>query len=229
MDMSSTIAPKSDQLNSDDLISGPITVTITRVSANEGSPDQPVNIYFEGDAGKPYRPCKSMRRVMVHIWGRDTAAYVGRSMTLYRDPDVQFGGMKVGGTRISHMTHLDKKETMALTATRANRKPYTVLPLILRDEAPAVDAGAMQVAARAAAKAGTDRFRAWWGSDDGKAARDACKPILGELKALCDTADAGIASDPFGLPPVDEPDSRHANTQTDDELARQSEMDEARG
>jgi hypothetical protein len=134
-DVGATIAPKSDQLNSDDLISGPMTVTITKVAGNEGTPEQPINIFFEGDNGKPYRPCKSMRRVMVAVWGRDGHEYVGRSMTLYRDPEVMFGGLKVGGTRISHMSHIDKPITMALTATRANRKPFTVQPLKM--QAPA--------------------------------------------------------------------------------------------
>jgi hypothetical protein len=127
--MSQTIAPKSDQLNADDLIGGPRTITITRVTGNEGNAEQPVNIFFEGDNGKPFRPCKSMRRVMVKIWGKDASKYAGQSMTLFRDPKVQWGGMEVGGIRISHMTGLEKKEVMALTASNRARKPYTVNPL----------------------------------------------------------------------------------------------------
>ena len=129
MDMSLTVQPKSDQINADDLIAGPRTITITRVTANESSAEQPVNVYFDGDDGKPFRPCKSMRRVMIAVWGVDAKAYVGRSMTLYRDPDVTWGGMKVGGIRISHMSHLDRETTMALTATKSSRKPYTVRPI----------------------------------------------------------------------------------------------------
>lgn len=144
VDMSAFIAPKSDQLNADDLIGGPRTIRVSRVSANEGSAEQPINIYFEGDGGKPYRPCKSMRRVMVHVWGKDANAYPGRAMTIYRDAGVQFGGMQVGGIRISHMTGIDEPVTMALTATRAKRAPYRVLPL--KDEAPKQDR-ASQVAA----------------------------------------------------------------------------------
>lgn len=129
VDMSLTIAPKSDQLNADDLISGPLTVRITKVSANEGSAEQPISIFFEGDNGKPYKPCKSMRRVLVQVWGKDGSAYPGRSMTLYRDPKVQFGGLAVGGIRISHMSHIDHDVTMALTESKAKRKPFTVKPL----------------------------------------------------------------------------------------------------
>lgn len=135
-DLSKTIAPKSDQINADDLIGGPKTITVSDVSLCS-EPDQPVAIRFEGDNGKPYKPCKSMRRVLVHIWGADGKAYVGRSMTLYRDDKVTFGGMAVGGIRISHMSHIDKPMTMALTATRANRKAFTVNPL--QTPAPAAD------------------------------------------------------------------------------------------
>lgn len=129
-DLSQTITPKSDQLNADDLIAGPRTITITKVAGRPNSPEQPIAISFEGDAGKPYLPCKSMRRVLVHLWGNNGEAFVGRCMTLYRDPSVQFGGLAVGGIRISHMSDIDEPVTMALTATRQSRKPYTVRPLV---------------------------------------------------------------------------------------------------
>lgn len=128
IDISQTVAPKSDQLNADDLIGGPRTITVTRVSKMK-EPDQPIAIYFEGDGGKPYKPGKSMRRVLLRIWGQDGATYAGRRMTLYRDDAVQFGGAAVGGIRISHMSGISSAVTMALTVTRASRKPFTVKPL----------------------------------------------------------------------------------------------------
>lgn len=127
-DLAKTIAPKSDQLNADDLIAGPLTITVTDVRGSD-NPDQPVSIHFEGDAGKPYKPCKSMRRVLVHCWKGDGKAYIGRRMTLYRDEGVQFGGIKVGGIRISHLSHIDREVEMALTVTKARRAPYRVRPL----------------------------------------------------------------------------------------------------
>lgn len=126
-DMSSVIVPKSDQLNSDDLIAGPITIKITGVSIKSG--EQPVAISYEGDNGKPYKCCKSMARIMVAAWGADASKYVGRSLTLFRDPKVKWAGLEVGGIRISHMSHISDDMTMALTVTRQNRKPYTVKPL----------------------------------------------------------------------------------------------------
>ena len=130
MDMTQFVVPKSDQFNADDLVAGPRTIRITKVSGTSNA-DQPVAIYFDGDDGKPYKPCKSMRRVLISGWGVDAAEYVGRSMTLYRDPKVIFGGIAVGGIRISHMSHLSAPLKLALTVTKAKRAPYEVSPLRL--------------------------------------------------------------------------------------------------
>lgn len=127
MNMLATIVPKSDQINADDLIGKTMTITVTGVKFSGGQ-EQPVSMYFEGSE-KAFRPCKSMCRVLVAAWGPDAKEYVGRSMTLYRDPKVKWGGMEVGGIRISHMSHLDNAMTMALAETRASRKPFTVKPL----------------------------------------------------------------------------------------------------
>ena len=124
VDMSKTIAPKSDQLNADDLISGDRVITVTRVQGLDDA-QQPVAVYYEGSS-KPYKPCKSMRRVMVKAWGADASKYAGRSMRIFCDPEVQFGGMKVGGIRISHMSHIERDMQMALTASKTKRAPYLV-------------------------------------------------------------------------------------------------------
>lgn len=136
LDVSKTTKPKSDQLNYDDLIGGKkMVIKVTKVSIM-GEADQPIAINFEGDNGKPYKPCKSMRRVLVNIWGSDGNQYAGRRMTLFGDPNVVFGGAKVGGIRISHLSDMTAPVTMALTATRASRKPYTVQPLIDKVDVP---------------------------------------------------------------------------------------------
>ena len=125
MNLAETIIPKSDQLNADDLISGPVTIKVTAIKGSN-EPQQPVSIHYEGDNGKPYKPCKSMRRVLVSAWGPNGLDYVGRSMTLYRDDSVLFGGIAVGGIRISHLSHIDRDLTLALTVSRSSRKPYVV-------------------------------------------------------------------------------------------------------
>lgn len=136
VDLGATIAPKSDQLNADDLIAGPRTITVTRVRGT-GADDQPIAIYFEGDNGKPYKPCLSMRRAIVQAWGRKSSNYIGKAMALYRDPDVKFGKDTVGGIRISHMSGIDHDMSFPLTERRGTRKPYTIRRLQVQQRAEA--------------------------------------------------------------------------------------------
>ncbi|MBF0877222.1 hypothetical protein HKD21_10230 [Gluconobacter cerevisiae] len=132
VDLSKTIIAKSDQLNADDLMGGPLTVRIQDV--REGNADQPIAIFYEGCNGKPYYPCKSMRRVLVNVWGKDGKAYAGKGMTLFREPSVKFGGIAVGGIRISHMTDITQDTPLALQVTRGSKKLYTVKPLRIQPE-----------------------------------------------------------------------------------------------
>lgn len=132
MDMSKSIEPDSGQLNADDLMAGPVTVTITGVT--RGTPEQPVNVELAEYPGRPYRPAKSMRRILVACWGKDSSVYAGRRLTLYRDPRVRFGREEVGGIRISHLSHIGEVMTVMLTVTRGRRAPFTVQPL--PDDAP---------------------------------------------------------------------------------------------
>lgn len=127
-----TIAPKSDRVNADDFLAGPETVTITAVK--RGDADTPVAIHIEGR--KPYYPCKSMRRVLISAWGDNGPDWVGKSMTLYTDPEVKFGGVAVGGIRISHLSHIESDMALALTATRGKRTPFTVRKLAQQQAKP---------------------------------------------------------------------------------------------
>lgn len=123
-----TIEAKSDQLNADDLIGGPRTVKVTGVKVNT-SEDQPVWIHFEGDNNKPFKPCKTVRRLLIQVWGDNADEYAGRSMTLYLDENVKYGGMAVGGIRVSHVSHIDGPRRFFLAETRGKKKQHTVQPL----------------------------------------------------------------------------------------------------
>lgn len=144
-DLSATIVPKSDQLNADDLIAGPRVIKVTRVALM--ADEQPIAIHYEGGDGKPYKPCKSMRRALIHCWGSDGNAYVGRRMALFLDPKVTFGKDAVGGIRISHLSDIDREMVFALTVTRGSRKPYSVKPLPAEAKSQASKAAAGQPAA----------------------------------------------------------------------------------
>jgi hypothetical protein len=124
-DLRATIVPKSDQLNAEQLLAGPMTVTVTEVLVSE-SVEQPVIIHYENDGGRPFKPCKTMRKVLLLAWGENGHAWAGKEMTLYNDPAVKFGGADVGGIRISHMTDIPKDIKVSLTATKGKKALYEV-------------------------------------------------------------------------------------------------------
>ena len=124
VDLSKHIITKSDQLNADDLLGGSKIITITAVK--EVSGDQPIAISYSGDNGKPYKPCLSMRKVLVSIWGKDGAQYVGRKLELYCEKSVKFGGIEVGGIRIAAASHIEKDHIVPVTVTRGKKSPYKV-------------------------------------------------------------------------------------------------------
>ncbi len=142
-DLRSTIVPKSDQLNAEQLLTGPITITVTEVST--GNDEQPVSIHYEGEDGRPYKPCKTMRKVLILAWGEDGRQWAGKSMTLFCDPSVRFGGVDVGGIRISHLSHIDRTKELSLTATRGKKAKHVIQ---LLETGPSLDVvlSAIQVA-----------------------------------------------------------------------------------
>lgn len=141
-DISETLAPNSDQLDAVDLIGKPQTFTITDVRA--GKDDQPVNIHL-AEFPRVWRPGKSMRRVLAACWGTDASAWVGRRVTLYCDETVRFGNDVVGGTRISHLSDIDKVRSVPLLVSRGKSATFKVQPLPAAAPTPTPEDLAAQV------------------------------------------------------------------------------------
>lgn len=144
-DLRATIIPKSDQLNSEQLLSGSITVKVNNVAVT-ASAEQPVTIFYEGDDGRPYKPCKTMRKVLILAWGIDGTTWAGKSMTLYNDTNVKFGGATVGGIRISHLSDIERDIAVSLTATKGKKTLH-----IIKVMQAAIDTGTKAKAQRIAA------------------------------------------------------------------------------
>lgn len=132
LDMSSTIIAKSDQLNADDLVTGPVTVRITNVTKAE-SGEQQVSVFITGH--KPFKPCKTVLRILCGAWGKDGLKWIGRSLTLIRDPGVTWAGQKVGGIRIQAMSHITQPYEVALAESRKSKKQYVIAVLKNEDAA----------------------------------------------------------------------------------------------
>jgi hypothetical protein len=126
MDLTESIQPRSDQINADDLIAGPITYTVREVIG--GKAESPFDFMLV-ETDRAYRPSKTMRRVIVAGWGPEAKVYGGRRLTIYREPSIKFGGQTVGGIRISHMSHIEQRVEVMLQVTRGKREKFVVEPL----------------------------------------------------------------------------------------------------
>ena len=133
--LSEALAPRSDQLNADDLIPGPRVLKITGARISSEDRQKRMVLSYEGDQGKPWKPCKTMGRAMVMVWGITDDDYekqlIGKSIRVYRDPEVRFGDQgQVGGIRISHMSHIDKPAAVKLTVSQGKKSVFTFHPLV---------------------------------------------------------------------------------------------------
>ena len=128
-----TIEKKTDQLNYEDFLGG-VTRTVTIAGVKAGTKEQQYDIQIEGDQ-RVWRPAVTMLKLLVEAWGDDATEWVGRRARLYGDPTVTFGRDKVGGIRVSHLSHINGPVSANLTVTRGKRAVHTVDPL--PDETPA--------------------------------------------------------------------------------------------
>lgn len=127
--LSDTVKTKSDQLNADDLVGGPVDVIITGI--RRGSADQPIIIDIDGHM--PFKPCKTVRRILIKGWGDNGHAWVGRSLKLYNDPSVKWAGVAIGGLRVSHMSDITQPFYIALNASAKHKVTHEIQVLVPED------------------------------------------------------------------------------------------------
>lgn len=154
--MTESIAPKSDQMDYEDLIGGERIFTISEVRKGP-SAEQPIEIML-AEFPRPWRPAKTVRRLLVAAWGADGSQYVGNRVLLFGDSTVKWAGQPVGGIRVKAMSSIDKPLTVALTVTRGKRAPFTVQPL--PDVAPVTPVG--PTPADVAACTSIEELRVMW-------------------------------------------------------------------
>ena len=166
MDVTKAIEPRSDQKNYDDFLNGPQTFKIKNVEV-KNTAEQPVWIHLVGHDGKPWKPSKTSLRCLSAIWGPDASKWSGLSLTLYGDQEVTWGGMKVGGIRVSHMEGLTSARTLMLTKTRGKKGATVIKPLEITKPTtkptPTIDRAEMQRQADAAKEMTPEEKREWWG------------------------------------------------------------------
>lgn len=124
-DVSFAAQAKSDQLNAVDIMGVEPIITIRQVVVNQG--DQPVSIYYNGDNNRPWKVSKGMIRILIAGWGKDSDAWIGKSVQIYCDPKVKYAGKEVGGVRIRAMSDINPNGLLCTIAlNRQQREPYPV-------------------------------------------------------------------------------------------------------
>jgi hypothetical protein len=99
---------------------------------SKGDREQPIIVGIAGH--RPYKPCKSVRRILIAVFGDNPKNWIGQKMTLFCDPEVTWAGVKVGGIRVSHLSGINKPKTLLLTQTRGKKAEVLILPIGLSDE-----------------------------------------------------------------------------------------------
>ncbi len=158
-DMSDTLAPNSQQLDAVDLIGGARTFTVERVTKTGG--EQPLNVYL-AEFDRPWRPGRNMRRVLGNVWGTKFGPWTGRRITLYCDPSVVYASKAVGGIRVTHMSHIDKRTPTPIIPTQGRGAIYNVDPLREPDQPQAATESTEPTAEEVAACDDLSALKAMW-------------------------------------------------------------------
>ena len=155
MDVSDALAPNSDQLDAVELVN-PRTFTIDAGSGLGKREGKTVAEIRLADFPRVWRPSKGMLDVLAACWGTDAKQWVGHRVTLYNDPDVMFGPNKVGGVRISHLSHIDGARKVQIRAAGQGGRKQTWPVELLPDATPA------PTAAQIAASTDKAELGVWW-------------------------------------------------------------------
>jgi len=161
MDITDALAPVSDQLDAIELVN-PRTFTIdtgSRLAKRDGKTVAEIRLV---NFDRVWRPSKGMLDVLGACWGIDGKQWVGRSVTLYNDPDVMFGREKVGGIRIEALSHIDGPRTVKIRAAGqgGRKQDWTVKPLPAPTPTLDIAATTDRAALKAAWRAATPEVRA---------------------------------------------------------------------
>ena len=181
LDITETLTPSSSQINADDFAGRTAVVTVAGVEKIAG--EQPLAVHLHEFPGRPWKPGKTVRRILAAAWGTDASQWTGRRAELFTDQEVTFGKVKVGGIRVSRLSHLDKPLTLALTATRGKKQTHRIDPL--PDSIPAAEVQPDWQAEIEARAGDVAALRALWQDAHGRGASQA---VLNDIKAAATVA-----------------------------------------
>jgi hypothetical protein len=181
---------KSDRLNADDLMSGPRIIKITDVRVTMAK-DGNITVKYEGCGEKPWKPSKGMGRSMALMWGDDETKWAGKRVELFRNPDVEYGSMAIGGIQICGASHIECDLILQITVKRGKKQRLPVRKLHEETVETTIDTTAMLTSLRNVAADGMDALKEAWGSLPANV-RKSISPsgCPDELKKIATDADA---------------------------------------
>lgn len=129
IDLTKHIEADSDCLVAADLVGGPLTILVERVTESGKNDKKKIDIFY-ANSEKPFRPCKSMLRILCELWRTtDATTFIGRGITLYREPDCMWKGEKTPGVRICGLSHIEKAVTVVANERRGKMNTYQIEPI----------------------------------------------------------------------------------------------------
>ena len=129
MNIREFITIKSDRMNYEDFITGPQSFTIERLGKKNDQGNDRLLIFMKGRPDTPFWVPKGMAKCLANPSGWGNAPFsewIGRSMTLFGEPTVVYGGKELGGVRISHISHIDAPYTTKISLRRGVRIDYEI-------------------------------------------------------------------------------------------------------
>lgn len=132
VDIRAATKPKSDQLNYETFLTGSQTFTVSKVTP--GDRDHPVFIHMNECPATPYKPSKGMLKCIAQPdgWGDKSSQWVGKSITLYGDPTVIYGGVEVGGIKVAALSDINGDYETLISARRGVRKPHLIKKIAIQ-------------------------------------------------------------------------------------------------
>lgn len=132
VDIRAATKPKSDQLNYETFLTGSQTFTVSKVTP--GDRDHPVFIHMNECPATPYKPSKGMLKCIAQPdgWGDKSSQWVGKSITLYGDPTVIYGGVEVGGIKVAALSDISGDYETLISARRGVRKPHLIKKIVIQ-------------------------------------------------------------------------------------------------
>jgi hypothetical protein len=137
-DLEIATQPKSDQLNSIDLMGVNKTIVISSVDINNKSIAQKITVHYIGGEGKPWKPSKGMARVLKVLISPEPDNWIGESVELCRNPEVKYSGEEVGGIEIFGLSSIQKPVMVDVVVSKGKIKKIKVVPIKNNIAAPVI-------------------------------------------------------------------------------------------